>query len=604
MSTRNAKKRGIGSKATAVRLECLALSTLRRTRRLSAVELAERVDLHDKTLSKYETTIPPKGAVLEALLAALGYDREDYAETLELLTRKASRCAALPVPAEPPAAPLAMTPVDPTPEEWREIGQLAAHAGREAEQATLKSLAAALRVKKTAVARAEADVLCERLAAEPKPWLAVESVRELQTWAVAETLAHQSAEAARTHPGRALDLAALSSRVAELAPCGETFRHRLLGYTLTHGENALRAAHRLSEAEARFALAEEHWLAGAAALGPLAEWRRLSLEGSLRRDQQRFAESLARLDASLAVAPAEARGRLLVNKALTVEKMGDPDQALALLEEAEAVAGRSEDPRLPFYALANRTALLCRLGRFALADIELVRLEALAQTAGPEVQRTWLRWIRGSVAAGIGRWGRAAADLAAAARAFAGQKSAWECALVSLELAVLLCRCRQLSEAHDLARGLGWILDTPTLSRQALAAVQLLVDAAEGSRLTLPVAEQALQLLQRAPKADTAGEPQISPEAGTAGSSDLASFSPASAANTEPLPSLGARGGEDDLGRGRRSRPVAAATTGIEDAAAIQDVAGRGPQAGHPGDQAVDQTGGGGGGVAASRQRG
>jgi hypothetical protein len=178
-------------------------------------------------------------------------------------------------------------------------------------------------------------------------------VREIQTWAVAEALAHRSAEAALERPDRARELAALGSRVAELAACEGPFRRRLLGYTLAFGENAARA---------------------------------------------------------------------------------DDD-----LSEAERLADRRRDPGLLFIVRFNHAALLCRLGRHALA-VPLVRdLESLAKSAGA-LSRTRLRWLRGSMAFGVGRWEAAEADLEAARRDLAERKAVREHALISLELAVLLCR--------------------------------------------------------------------------------------------------------------------------------------------------------------------
>lgn len=537
--------------------ECLALATLRRSRKVSSVDLASSLGIQPPSMSKYENSMPAPPDRLEQILAALSYKVEDYRDLVDVLSRRS--VDPRPVEAPPPVrTPLALTPVDPTPEEWGTIRQEAVRLGRVTEAEVLHHLSAAVRLRKTDAARAEAAGLCDRLLAEPKPWLAVEVVGELQTWAVAEALAHRSAEVAPEDPERALELSAYAVRVAELAPAGPVFRQRLRGYVLTFRENALRAARRLAEAEEVFALAEALWSAGAEVPGPLAEWRRLSLEGSLRRDQQRFAESLARLDASLALAPAKARGPLLVTKALTVEKLGDPEQAVLLLQEAEAAAGRQKDARLAFFAIANHSALLCRLGRFALAKIELDKLVGLlsqGKAIGPDLQRTWVRWIRGSVAAGLGHWKPAVSDLAAAARAFAEQKAAWEQAMVSLELAVLLCRERKLLEVDALVRGLERIIENEKLSTGARAALAMLCEAAARSEVTLDTATKALDLFQRAPKADASSV-------------------------------------EGQVDRGRSSGVITATSIRIHDAAAVDHLAGRGPEGGHPGDQLLDQPGG------------
>jgi len=195
-------------KTSTVLLECLALATMRRTRGLTGKELEKRTRISVSLLSKYENSLIPPPDRLKQILTALMYEVEDYRELVDFLSRKAARCSARPSvlvpPVEQPKVPPAVTPVDPTLEEWRDIRQTAAQVGQEAELAALDGLAAAVRVRKTAEARAQAAVLCDRLAPEPKPWLAVEIVQELRTWAVAEALAHRSAEAAPENPDRAL----------------------------------------------------------------------------------------------------------------------------------------------------------------------------------------------------------------------------------------------------------------------------------------------------------------------------------------------------------------------------------------------------------------
>lgn len=566
-----------------VRPECLALMVLRRMRGVKSDTLATALGLTNKSMLRYESASLLPADRLELILEMLGFDREAYLELVAVLHRIRNR--------RPLADPAPATPVDPTPEERREIRALAAQAGREAEQWAEDLLEETSCERKTAAARAEARMLCGRLEKEPKPWLVVEKAREVQTWAVAEALAHRSADAATDRADRALELAALSCRVAELAPCTGPFRHRLLGYTLTFRENALRAAHRLSEAEALSEVAEAHWQAGAAAPGPLAEWRRLSLEGSLLRDLHRFSESLAHLDASLAIAPDSARGSLLVTKALTLEQMGDSDQALAVLTEAERIVTPRTDPRLAFIVRFNLGAFLCRLRHFAAAELVLRQIEATPGASIP-LEKLWQSWLRASVAGGLGRWEAADKAYRAALRGFTRRGAARESALISLELAVLLCRRRRSRDLREIARGLDWVLEEKKLSRDAHAAVRHFCDTAEAGGMTTELAEQALQLLLRAPKADAPGlvSAEGPREEGPA-ATDLATFTPAGASGRDSSLPLVEPGSDHAV----------ASAVGIDDAAAVpalaprgwgdQEIAGRAPEAGHPRDEMIDEAG-------------
>lgn len=563
--------------------ECIALTVLRRLRGLSGMALSQVAGINEKSLSKYETATPPEGDRLAAFLELLDFDDQAYLEIVDVLHRVRARDRSRRDP-EP------ATPVDLTREDWTEIRRLAAQAGRETEQDTLELLEGAARRRKADAARAEARALCDRLEKEPKPWLAVEKASALQTWAVAERLAHRSAEAAPRDPGQALELAALGCRAAELAPCSGPFRHRLLGYALTFRENALRASLQLCEAEAVAVQADEHWREGAAAPGPLAEWRRLSLGGSLLRDQRRYAESLALLDASLAAAPDSARASLLVTKALTVEQLGDPELAVELLTEAETAVARRPDPPLAFLVRLNLTSLLCRLERFAAAEMSLVRMEAVPGALRREPDASWLRWLRGLVDAGLGRRERAESAFRAALQGFTRRRAARDCALISLELALLLSRQRRARDLRELARGMDWILEEKKLSREAHAALRLFCDAAERGQATPDTVQRALHLLQRAPKADAPGVVPHPLDQGP-GANDLATFTNAGATPDDASPLLAVD---------RRDDGATAAAAGIESATAVlglspcrgQEIAGRAPEAGHPGGQAVDEAGG------------
>lgn len=561
-----------------IELDCLALASLRQLRGVRKKKLADHTGINASLLSKHETSLPPAADRLDLLLEELDFTRRDHEEVRAAFSRVVARasCAPeLPLPAE---NPLAASPVDPTPEEWREIHALAVEAGREAAMATMERLAEAVRESKAAAARTQAAEICGRLEKEPMPWLVVAKVREVQTWAVAEALAHRSADIATDRIDQAKELAALAYRVAELAPYTGPFRESLLGYTLFHGENALRAACDLPEAEAHYVSAEEHWKAGAAVPGPLQEWRLQGLASALHRDQRRFTEALARIDASLAAAPAEARGRLLVHKSLTLQQMGEPERAIELLEEAEKAVDREGDRRTFLIARFNRARLLCRLRRHAEAMLLLQEIESLAEaeewTSGLNHAR--LLWLRGSLAAGLGRWDEAEAHLNAARRVFADRRVPWELAQVSLEQAVLLCRHgRRTHEVRKLTRGLAWIIEGEKLSLEALAALRLISDIPE-SALTLELAERALLLLQGAPRGKGLEKPPRRPEERPA----------------EPSVVLAARGNDG---------AVVARPARVNDAAAVQRLAApggipeagrRGPEGGDPGDQPLHETGG------------
>ena len=579
-----------------VPLDCVALTALRRLRGLSKDQLAARTRVKASLISKHEAGTQPGADRLDLLLEGLDCTRKDLEEVRAALSRVAIR-PSCPAPdlALPQEDPLAASPVDPTPGEWRDIHALATETGREAALLTMEALAEAVRGSKAAAARTQAAALCGRLEKDPMSWLAVSKVREVQTWAVAEALAHRSADIASDRIDQAMELAALAYRVAELAPCTGPFRESLLGYTQFHRENVLRAACDLPAAEAHFLSAEEHWKAGAAVPGPLQEWRLQCLASTLHRDQRRFTEAIARIDASLAAAPAEARGRLLIHKSLTLQQMGEAEKAIELLKEAELVLDPEGDRRNFLFARFNRTRLLVRLRRFGDAMLLLEEIESMAEELGSGLNHARLVWLRGSVAAGLRHWAEAEAHLNAARRVFADRRVPWELAQVSLELAVLLCRQdRRTPDVRKLARGLAWIIEGEKLSPEALAALRLIRDAPEGT-LTLKLAERALLLLQEAPRGKGL-ETTPSVLLAARGSHGATVARAVGIDETAAVPGLAARGSDGAAVAQPARVDDAAAVPGLAARGGVQETGGRGPEGGDPGDQLLHDAGLSGGG--------
>jgi transcriptional regulator with XRE-family HTH domain len=176
--------------------------------------------------------------------------------------------------------------------------------------------------------------------------LLVAKAREFQSWSLCERLCDESERSAAHDATEAREQAELAVRVAELAPGDEARRSRYLGYARAFVANALRVADELREAEAEFGRAWELWRAGAAAGDVLPEWRLLDREASLRRAFRQWPEALLRLEEARAMAPPEAVGRILLNRAATLDQAGEIEAALATLREAVPLVEAAGDPRL------------------------------------------------------------------------------------------------------------------------------------------------------------------------------------------------------------------------------------------------------------------
>jgi transcriptional regulator with XRE-family HTH domain len=350
-------------------------------------------------------------------------------------------------------------------------------------------------------ARREAEEICAALLPYPpveRRRLLDLSVRAKRSWALAEAFAHASARAAADRVDEARELAELALEVARRVP-GEAQRARTEGYCTGFLANALRVATDFDPASVAFERCWGLWReGGAAAALPLAEWRLLDLEASLRREQHRFAEARERLDQALAACDggALAEGKLLIAKANVAQQQGDHAAALAALEEATPAVEGSDDPNLVFALRFNTVVNLVYLERYAAAAARLPAVRELAVEQGQQLHLTRLTWLESKVAAGQGHGEKAEAGLVQVIRDFADLP--YEAALASLDLAVLYLEEGQTAEVKRLAGAMGGIFEAKGIAREALAALTLFCEAAKHETATVELAKRVMAEVERA----------------------------------------------------------------------------------------------------------
>ena len=320
----------------------------------------------------------------------------------------------------------------------------------------------------------------------------VRVAREFQSWALVELVCAESVRAAAGNIDRAGELADLAVKIAELVPGSESQRAGVQGYAWAHVANVRRVAGELVRADRVLASAKRLWKAGEA--GFLDPGRLLDLEASLRRDQRRFPEALALHDQ--AATCSQARGRILLNKAFTLEQMGQYGQSIETLRKAAPlVEHEGGPPRLRLALRFTLTANLCRLERHQEAWELLPQVRELATEVLDLVR---LRWLEGRVAAGLGDRAGALATLNEVRRAFLNHAKAYDIALVSLELAALLLEDGQTKQVQEIARELAPVFFAQGVHREVLAALKLFRDAAEQEAVTLDLTRRLVDYLHRA----------------------------------------------------------------------------------------------------------
>jgi len=330
--------------------------------------------------------------------------------------------------------------------------------------------------------------------------LAVETERRHWTWALVERLCEESVRRAAHRADEAVELARLGLRAAELAPGSEPWRSRLLGWAWAFVANARRVHGDLPGAEEGFLRSDRLLEAGALSDPDLLDATRpLDMKASLRRYQGRFDEALTLLDQALkANGSREARGRILINKANTLELMGDCARAIKELRQAELLLKSSQNDRLVLVVQHSLAHSLWQLGRYEEAEALLPEARRRAIGTGNELDLVRVLWVEGGVAAGLGRREQALAALGQARRYFNAHRIAYDAALASLELAVLYLEEGRAGEVKRLAEEMYWIFKDQGVRQEASAALQLFYEAARKEEATAELARRLVEYLTKA----------------------------------------------------------------------------------------------------------
>jgi tetratricopeptide (TPR) repeat protein len=327
----------------------------------------------------------------------------------------------------------------------------------------------------------------------------VEGAREYQSWSLCEHLCAESERAAADDAARALELASLALRVAELVPGPEAWRSRLQGYAWAHLGNARRVAGDLSAADEAFKHARRFREAGAPGDPKvLSEGRLLDLEASLRREQRRWEEAVSLHDRALAKAPAADHGSILLNKAFTLQQKGDFERAIETLLTVGPLIDGSREPRLSCVLRFNLAANLSQLGRHEEAEELLPEVRRLAMGLGNGLDLVRLRWLEGRCAAGLGRTEEALVALSQVREDFTSRGIAYDAALATLELAVLYLEQGRTGEVRRLARQMTPIFKAQGVHREALAVLKLFCEAADKDAASVAMVRRVVEYLHRA----------------------------------------------------------------------------------------------------------
>jgi transcriptional regulator with XRE-family HTH domain/tetratricopeptide (TPR) repeat protein len=486
------------------------LTVLRTACGFTQQELARAARVHPSSLSEYEGGLRvPKLPTLLRLVEALGVTlsaldlTRSFLEDLEAIRRPAAEAFA---PRSPEGAGRP-----------GEVGALVAEFRRDSERllATFCSrMAQAVEnQRKTAESpppsgdtSSEADqteelwAMLKRLPSDQQRKLLQEDSRFWDR-GLCERLCLESSRQTTRHPNRAFLLAEQALFLACKVAGEQGHVTALRAYAAAHLANAIRAQGSLPAADEAFEQACRLWseVVQESEAPSGYEARILDLKSSLRRDQRRLPEAIELIDQALAWNSGESeRGRLLIQKSKIVEETGDLTTAIALLREAEPLVDPKDDPRLVLCLRHNLMWLLATEGKAEEARVLFPGVQTLARKLNNGLDLVRLRWAEARIEVAFGRPAKGIEILSQVRGEFVTRGIAYDTALVTLELAVLLAGEGRAAEVKTLARNLVPIFEAQAVHREALAALTLFRQAAEKELVTVELARGMLDYLSRA----------------------------------------------------------------------------------------------------------
>jgi tetratricopeptide (TPR) repeat protein len=324
---------------------------------------------------------------------------------------------------------------------------------------------------------------------------------DLQSWGLCQLLLRQSLDMVFDQPLAAVQTAEVAAKLSSFL--GDAYdphwvldlrarAHAYLG-------NARRVLGELRSAEMAF-LQADGFLEQSMTGNEEVRAEVLHLKSSLRRQQRRLDEALALVEEALSIyrewGNHQGMSIALVKKAKIVEELGDLEQSIELLREAVSEIDPRVDVRLPAYARYNLTVCLSRAGEFDEAQGILQEIRPYFQQVARPLDLVRLRWTEGRIAAGRDDAQKAETAFHEVRAQFIERRMAYDAALVSLDLALILARQHRVAEIKELAKQLIPVFESQDVRREVLISLALFQQACEEERLTVDIVQQLSQLLE------------------------------------------------------------------------------------------------------------
>lgn len=470
------------------------VATLRRLLGWTARDLSAESGVSTDTISNDESGLYPiPDERFERYCRAMRHETDEAEDLVQAVARRMGTALA-------PRHPLA-----PPPEVTRRLRRLSQSLGLAVEREVGEGLQRAWAASRAEADRATAEALVVRLRRYPQAERLRLVVRApaFRLWSLPEALGDESTRAAAKGHTFARAWAHLSRRSAEAARVPEEWRPRLRGRALAFWANAQRVGNELRKADRSWVRVWELWRSTPAEGLPLGEWRLLSLEASLRRDQRHWPSAVGLLEQAQAVAPAAALTSIRLKLGRVWHEMGEDERALATLAAARANVEREGCPRERFLLSFTEASSLLPLGRVEEAAPLIDEAQDLAAQAGWELDLLRTVWLRGRLELERENGGTPRAIFAQVRRDFTQRGLALDAALAGLDEALALLREGAHGAVRELAQEMVPIFHSEALRDEAFASWRLFFEAAIREKATVELVRQVrgdLLAAARAPR--------------------------------------------------------------------------------------------------------
>lgn len=352
--------------------------------------------------------------------------------------------------------------------------------------------------------RARADLrLLSRLPAEERAERIRTARSRFRSRAFAELLLNEARRLCRTDPGEAAQLCDLVEVALLWLPGaeGQSWARALRLRALAWRANALRVAGDLRGADRLFAALREE-VAQRPIEDTAVQAEEASLEASLRYDQRRWGEArelLRQADGLYRVErDVEEIAKVAIQRGLVEQHSGHSAEAVSHYREALTRVEAESEPHLFLCAVSNLALVFCDGGRFRDAERLLAEHEPVYRRHLDGWSQPLEGWLRGRIAAGLGRRREAEAAFLAAREQYVKAGDGLEAALISFDLADLYVEQGRTAELQGVAAVMQDLFAAQGLTDRALAALTLFQQAVAAETVTLAAIRSWRQQVERA----------------------------------------------------------------------------------------------------------